>query len=175
MNIFIKKPLKSFLNSIRPLVERLADFYNIPIRKGFMVYGQNKLILEDEETSRRRFISKSAYFNTRSGNISIGKNTLISENVMVITGKHLDVAEAIEQKVPLYSVPLKGRDIFIGRNCFIASGAIILGNVKIGDYSVVGAGAVVTKDVPERVFVAGVPAKIIKNLTVSEIKNENID
>jgi acetyltransferase-like isoleucine patch superfamily enzyme len=83
---------------------------------------------------------------------------------MVLTGKHLNIKEASEQGLPLHTVPLSGRDIFIGKNCKIGSGAIILGCVTIGDYAVIGAGAVVTKDVPERAFVAGVPAKLVKLL-----------
>lgn len=49
----------------------------------------------------------------------------------------------------------------IGKNCFIATNAIILPGIKIGDEVVVGAGAVVMKDVPSNCMVAGNPAKII--------------
>ncbi len=150
---------------LKPVVEKTAYFYGIEMRKAFHVDGQNRLVIEDEET-RKRFIPKSTYFNTRSGNIFIGKNTLFGENVMVITGKHLNIAEASDQGLSLHHVPEEGRDIFIGSNCFIGSGAIISGNVKIGDYSVVAAGAVVTKNVPEKVVVAGVPAKVIKELWI---------
>ena len=86
------------------------------------------------------------------------------ENVMIITGKHLDIMDANAKNLPEHHVPREGRDIKIGRDCFIGSGAIINGNVKIGDHSVVAAGAVVTKDVPERVMVGGIPANIIKQL-----------
>lgn len=57
-------------------------------------------------------------------------------------------------------------DTVIGRNCFVGGRAMILPGVTIGDGSIVGAGAVVTKDVPPRTIVAGNPAKVIK---------ENID
>lgn len=57
--------------------------------------------------------------------------------------------------------------IFIGDNCYIGTGATILGPVKIGDNVTIGAGAVVTKDIPSNVIVAGNPAKIIK------VKNES--
>lgn len=57
-------------------------------------------------------------------------------------------------------------DTWIGKNCFIGGRAMILPGVRIGDGSIVGAGSVVTKDVPPRCAVAGNPAKIIK---------ENID
>jgi carbonic anhydrase/acetyltransferase-like protein (isoleucine patch superfamily) len=52
----------------------------------------------------------------------------------------------------------------IGDRCLIGMGAILLEGVKIGAGSIVGAGAVVTKDVPMNVVVAGVPAKIIREL-----------
>mgnify|MGYP002520574860 CR=1 FL=1 len=57
---------------------------------------------------------------------------------------------------------LKGGETIIGKRCFIGSNAIIMCNVKIGDEVIVGAGAVVTKDVPSNCIVAGNPAKIIR-------------
>ncbi|MDK7243585.1 DapH/DapD/GlmU-related protein, partial [Neisseria subflava] len=56
-----------------------------------------------------------------------------------------------------------GGPIVIGRDVFVGQYAIVLGGVTIGDGSVVGAGSVVTKDVPAGAIVAGVPAKILKN------------
>lgn len=53
-------------------------------------------------------------------------------------------------------------DVYIGRNCFLASRSIILPGVHIGDEVIVGAGAIVTKDVPSNSIVAGNPAKVIK-------------
>lgn len=57
---------------------------------------------------------------------------------------------------------LKGGETVIGKRCFIGSNAIIICNVKIVDEVIVGAGAVVTKDVPSNSIVAGNPAKIIR-------------
>lgn len=50
----------------------------------------------------------------------------------------------------------------IGRNCFVGTNAIILPGITIGDNCVIGAGSVVTKDVPPRCIAAGNPAKIIR-------------
>jgi serine O-acetyltransferase len=51
----------------------------------------------------------------------------------------------------------------IGNDLFISTGAKIIGNVKVGNSCVIGANAVVLKDVPDNCVVAGIPAKIIKN------------
>ena len=53
-------------------------------------------------------------------------------------------------------------DTYIGENCFIGGRSLIMPGIKIGDGSIVGAGSIVTKDVPPNCAVAGNPAKIIK-------------
>jgi len=57
---------------------------------------------------------------------------------------------------------IKDCKIRIGNNCYISAGVTILGPVRIGDNVTIGAGAVVTKDIPSNCIVAGVPAKIVK-------------
>ena len=57
---------------------------------------------------------------------------------------------------------LKSPNIFIGDNCYIGTGATILGPIHIGNNVIIAAGAVVVKDVPDNAVIAGNPAKIIK-------------
>lgn len=102
-------------------------------------------------------------FNTASGDIVIGSDTIFGFNCMLLTGTHEYVDG--KRKYLVFGkdeVPESGRDIIVGSGCFIASGAIIIGPVKIGDSVIIGAGSVVTKDIPSNVMVAGNPAKILK-------------
>ena len=64
--------------------------------------------------------------------------------------------------------------IEIGSNVWIAEKAVILRNVKIGDYCIIGAGSVVTKDIPSYSIAVGNPAKIIKKWNFQTEKREKI-
>ncbi len=104
--------------------------------------------------------TNNVFFNTRSGHITIGDDSVLSFYCMFLTGRH--EFENGQLKQPrARQVPDSGYDIHIGKGCWIASGAIILGGVTIGDNCLVAAGAVVSKDVPPGAIVGGVPAKII--------------
>lgn len=84
--------------------------------------------------------------------IHIKENTLIASGVTILSHDH---CKRINNQ-PLLA------DTYIGKNCFIAVGATILPGLHIGDEVIVGAGSVVTKDVPSRAIVAGNPARIIR-------------
>ena len=91
--------------------------------------------------------------------IHIQENCLIASGVTILSHDH---CKRVDNQ-PLLA------DTYIGKRCFIAVGATILPGVKIGDEVIVGAGAVVTKDVPSNVIVAGNPARIIReNIKMNE-------
>ena len=108
-------------------------------------------------------------FNTVSGEIRIGDDTLFSHNCMVLTGTHRfhnGERVSLSADSDLVEVPSSGRDVEIGRGCFIGAGAIIVGPIVIGDNVRIGAGSVVTRDIPAGAFAAGVPATV-RTLDVS--------
>lgn len=90
------------------------------------------------------------------GGIHVGKNTLIASRSTILSHEHIKR----DPENPLNPLLL---ETTIGKNCFIGIGVIILPGIKIGDHVIVGAGSVVTKNVPSNVIVAGNPAKIIKS------------
>jgi acetyltransferase-like isoleucine patch superfamily enzyme len=90
----------------------------------------------------------------------------ISPRVTLILGANPTPSPLSE----IYSPECKS--IHIKKGAWIGAGAIILQGVTIGEFSVVAAGAVVTKDVPSYTIVAGVPAKIIKNIPIDKLKGD---
>lgn len=100
--------------------------------------------------------------------IKIGDNTLIGSNVMIIDHSH-GKNKYNEMKIHpsernLYS---KGA-VVIGENCWICENVSILPNITIGKCSVIGANAVVTKDVPPYSIAVGNPARVVKRITKDE-------
>lgn len=89
--------------------------------------------------------------------VEIDKDVFTGHNVKLLTGGHDYTKYGEERKAST-----KKGAIHIKEGVWIGSFAIILGGVTIGKHSVVGAGSVVTKDVPEYTLVAGNPARIIK-------------
>ena len=92
--------------------------------------------------------------------IEIGVNSTLAYGVTILTGA--DPNGPLNKLSTLYP-PLKA-PVKIGNNCWIGANATILPGVTIGDMVVVAAGAVVTKNVPSNVMVAGNPAVIKKQL-----------
>ena len=91
------------------------------------------------------------------GGVQIGEDTLIAMHTKIVSSNHTipDRSGRIRYS-PDITMPVK-----IGNDVWIGAGATILGNVTIGDGSIVAAGAVVNRDVPPYTIVAGVPAKKI--------------
>lgn len=90
--------------------------------------------------------------------ITIGENTLIGPGVHIYTATH-PLDPIIRRNGLEY-----GKPVVIGKDCWIGGRAIICPGVNVGNGVTIGAGSVVTKDIPDNVLVAGVPAKIIKNI-----------
>lgn len=109
------------------------------------IRGSNIVIGENTVINRQCNLSGK-------GSLVIGSNTSISQSVYIVTADH---------DVHSDDFALRYHNINIGNYVFVGSRATIIGNVTIGDGSVICAGAIVTKDVKEYTIVAGIPAKPI--------------
>jgi maltose O-acetyltransferase len=90
--------------------------------------------------------------------VTIGDYTLFGPAVQILTPMHPLNAELRRKQE-------YGKPIDIGSDVWVGGGALILPGVRIGSRSVIGAGSVVTRDIPERVFAAGNPCRVIRELT----------
>lgn len=105
------------------------------------------------------FINSNTLFMARGG-ITIEDNAQIAANVQLLTNNH----DPYERQV------LICKPILIKEGAWIGAGATIMPGICIGKHSIVGASAVVTKDVPDYAVVVGNPAKVIKTLDKDKFK-----
>lgn len=110
---------------------------------------------------RNVFINSGCHFQDQGG-IAIGDGALIGHNVVLATVNH--ALEPEKRRRNRY-VPIR-----IGENVWIGSNATILPGVTLGDWAVVAAGAVVTKDVPPMTVVGGVPARVFRTISEGEAR-----
>lgn len=94
-----------------------------------------------------------------AGGIEIGGSVLVSPGVVITSHQHSFSAEGIE----IRDQPLRFAAVVIERDVWIGANATLLPGVRVGRGAVVGAGAVVSRDVPANAVVVGVPARVIRD------------
>ncbi|HWW66788.1 MAG TPA: acyltransferase [Solirubrobacterales bacterium] len=90
--------------------------------------------------------------------VRIGEQCVIADRAMFIDFDH----GVVEVERPIRVQGIYKRDVEVGSNVWVGYGACILRGVRVGDNSIIGANAVVTKDVPANAVVAGIPARVIR-------------
>lgn len=90
--------------------------------------------------------------------IYVGDHTMFGPNVTIATAGHPILPE-LREKGLQYNAP-----VHIGKNCWLGAGVIVLPGVTIGDNTVIGAGSVVTKDIPSNVVAVGNPCKVLREI-----------
>lgn len=90
--------------------------------------------------------------------IYVGEYTMLGPNVVLASAGHPILPE-LREKIYQYNMP-----IHIGKNCWLGAGVIVLPGITIGDGSVIGAGSIVTKDIPAGVIAVGNPCRVLREI-----------
>ena len=115
-------------------------------------YYRGKMRIGDET-----WIGQQAFLHS-AGGISIGSHVGIGPGVRIITSAHTEAGRL----TPILESPIEVAPVTIEDDCDIGVGAIVLAGVRIGRGAQIGAGAVVTRDVPPYAIARGVPARVTR-------------
>jgi maltose O-acetyltransferase len=155
--------MKSFLRTIFYYLRRIkrhtkeiyVRYFSATCGAGLKIHGSPRLdMLEHIHIGKNVVINHNAIITARHDPVYIGDNVTISAGAF-ISSAGLNTKKAGGRH--------NGAPVTIGNNVWIAAHAVILPGVSIGDNATIAAGAVVTKDVPEGVTVAGIPARVIRS------------
>jgi maltose O-acetyltransferase len=145
---------------------------------------------EGEQETRRRILRElfgrggdtvwmqPPFFCDYGSNIELGERVFFNFNCVVLDvcpvriGSYTLFGPAVQIYTPMHPMNAKlrrerefGQPIEIGEDVWVGGGAIILPGVRIGSRAVIGAGSVVTRDVPDDTFAAGNPCRVIREIT----------
>lgn len=160
-NTFFKRRIKYIFLGVFNYCTSIKHFFlTEKVQKGFRCVIKEPCLIQYPQNI---FLGNDVFINTNvtilaHASVTVGDFTLFAPNVVITSVGHEMSLEGEEFRKSQVLKP-----IFIGSNCWIGAGAIVLPGVSIGDGAVVAAGSVVTKDVVPWSIVAGNPAKFIKN------------
>ena len=165
-------------NSTRPLESKKREEL---LKSMFASIGEGAYIeppLHANWGGKHVYLGKMVYANFNltlvdDANIYIGDNTMLGPNVVIATAGH-PINPELRERVTQYN-----REVHIGKNVWLGAGVIVMPGVTIGDNSVIGAGSVVTKDVPPNVVAFGNPCRVHREIGERDkkffFKNDEID
>ncbi len=139
---------------IKDILGKCGDYINIE-PPFFCDYGYNIEIGEN-------FFANYNFTVLDVGKVRIGENVQIAPNVSIYTAGHPIHPESRNSGYEY------GIDISIGDNCWIGGNTCIMPGVAIGKNVVIGAGSVVTKDIPDDVIAVGNPCKVVRKITEAD-------
>ncbi len=136
------------------------------MKEMFAEVGENCYIeppLHSNFGGRHLHLGKNIYFNFNvtlvdDTHIYIGDYTMLGPNVVIATAGHPILPELRQQGYQYNAA------VHIGRNCWLGAGVIIVPGITIGDNVVIGAGSIVTKDIPDNSVAVGNPCKVVREV-----------
>ena len=163
-NMALQEKARGLVNKFNSLPPEAMEERMAMNQKLFGSCGKNVWIVPPMKLMIGKYISigEGCYFNGGTTfiddwKIEIGRECLFGPNVTLCTTGHpISPAHRMDG---MYSFPIK-----IGNRCWIGANSIIMPGVTIGDNSVIGAGSVVTKDIPENVVAFGSPCHVYRKI-----------
>ena len=144
-----------------------------------LVYGTQRIRFGDNV-----LLYPDLHLETQAGaSIEVGDGVVLSRGVHLVAmagihigcgsmiGEYSSLRDANHQRqsnIPIRDAGHRAAPISLGREVWVGRGVTILGGVSIGDYATIGANAVVTRDVPARAIVGGVPAKPLQSRLITD-------
>lgn len=161
--------------ALRILVEHRVDAAGIPLFHGPYdpkIDNLGSMRFEEELVFRSHRLCTSLSTGPK-GRLEIGARSFLNDGVNVYAAQKVVIGlecliadEAIIFDTTFHDIspdrPAKTAPVTLGRNVWVGARAVILPGVTIGDHAVVGAGAIVSSDVPPRSVVAGAPARVVR-------------
>ena len=145
-----------FMREINEVTTRLTCELNAKYHTGEEIREIfSKIIGKNTTVGKGVFINTGCHFQDQGG-ITLGDGTFLGNNVVLTTMNH-DFDP--EKRSTTYPAP-----IVTGKNVWIGSSVTVVPGVHIGDGAIIGAGSVVTKDIPPYTIAAGVPARVIRKI-----------
>lgn len=157
---------------------QLSGCKNIVVGNNTTILNNCRLAVYGEGKKPSIVIGNNCYIGfgfsalaSSKGHIYIGNDVLFASNVLITNENH---GMNPESNIPYMNQELNAKNISIGNGCWIGENVCILPGVNIGEKSIIGAGAVVTKEIPPFSIAVGNPAKIIKQYSFEEKKWKSV-
>lgn len=166
---------EKILSKIKNIKKRLFPEYDLKkigkIGKDCIIGPNSILKLENLFLEDYVIIQNNVNFITNKGRLFVGKYSVVSSGCTIIPGKHVLKVGLPFYFNTLYHIGDIDKDIIIEEDCWIGANSILMPGVRIRRGAIIGAGAVITKDVQPYSVVAGCPAKIVATrLTAEQVR-----
>lgn len=164
LNIFLESKFQENYSRSLPMADHINDRWQRAERLGFgkgtNIYDSS-YVIGSVEVGENCWIGMFTILDG-SGGLKIGKNCTIS------AGTHIYSHDNLKSTLSSNRIPIESEPVSIGNNCYIAPHSIISKGVVLGEYCVVAAHSFVNKSFPANSIIAGVPAKQIGNVKITD-------